>query len=152
VQILNRKVDLSKVTSKCGSKDNIKHKPGGGDVKIESHKMNIKAKSKVGSLDNVGLDAAHSSATNGHKEKAENKAATPPSTAPATGPGSVAKAAAAAPGSVAKENGIESRRRYGFWAGERRSPLPPTDKPTNQPTNHGPPSRPLQHRTDQSPH
>ncbi|KAG7271948.1 hypothetical protein CRUP_007719 [Coryphaenoides rupestris] len=67
VQILNRKVDLSKVTSKCGSKDNIKHKPGGGDVKIESHKMNIKAKSKVGSLDNVGLDAAHSSATNGHK-------------------------------------------------------------------------------------
>lgn len=28
VQILNKKVDLSKVTSKCGSKDNIKHKPG----------------------------------------------------------------------------------------------------------------------------
>lgn len=29
VQILNKKVDVSKVTSKCGSKDNIKHKPGG---------------------------------------------------------------------------------------------------------------------------
>lgn len=28
VQILNRKVDLSKVTSKCGSRSNIKHKPG----------------------------------------------------------------------------------------------------------------------------
>lgn len=28
VQILNKKVDVSKVTSKCGSKDNIKHKPG----------------------------------------------------------------------------------------------------------------------------
>ncbi|KTF90254.1 hypothetical protein cypCar_00047406, partial [Cyprinus carpio] len=28
VQILNKKVDLSKVTSKCGSKANIKHKPG----------------------------------------------------------------------------------------------------------------------------
>ena len=28
MQILNKKVDLSKVTSKCGSKDNIKHKPG----------------------------------------------------------------------------------------------------------------------------
>ncbi|CAL8278038.1 unnamed protein product [Lota lota] len=106
VQILNRKVDLSKVTSKCGSKDNIKHKPGGGDVKIESHKMNIKAKSKIGSLDNVGLDPPSSGATNGHKEKAESKASTPPSTAPTTGPGSVAKAAAA-PGSVAKENGVK---------------------------------------------
>lgn len=28
MQILNKKVDVSKVTSKCGSKDNIKHKPG----------------------------------------------------------------------------------------------------------------------------
>lgn len=28
VQILNRKVDVSKVTSKCGSRINIKHKPG----------------------------------------------------------------------------------------------------------------------------
>lgn len=44
------------MTSKCGSKDNIKHKPGGGDLKIESHKVNFKdkAQSKVGSLDNVG--------------------------------------------------------------------------------------------------
>lgn len=99
VQILNKKVDLSKVTSKCGSKDNIKHKPGqsqnvsfpsislalnsyfilcwsrpnlllltsgGGDVKIESHKLNIKAKSKVGSLDNVGPGNGQ---TNGHKVK-----------------------------------------------------------------------------------
>lgn len=97
VQILNKKVDLSKVTSKCGSKDNIKHKPGrssilltsillyfppftlfilcwsntnplftsgGGDVKIESHKLNIKAKSKIGSLDNVGPGNGQ---TNGHK-------------------------------------------------------------------------------------
>ncbi|XP_069368099.1 microtubule-associated protein 4 isoform X12 [Paralichthys olivaceus] len=55
VQILNKKVDLSKVTSKCGSKDNIKHKPGGGDVKIGSHKVNFreKAQSKVGSTDNL---------------------------------------------------------------------------------------------------
>lgn len=28
VQIQNKKVDLSKVSSKCGSKANIKHKPG----------------------------------------------------------------------------------------------------------------------------
>ena len=40
------------------------------------------------------------------QEKAENKASTSPSTAPTTGPGSVAKAGAA-PGSVAKENGVK---------------------------------------------
>lgn len=49
-------MDISKVSSKCGSKANIKHKPGGGDVKIESQKLNFKekAQAKVGSLDNVG--------------------------------------------------------------------------------------------------
>ncbi|KAB1264767.1 Microtubule-associated protein tau [Camelus dromedarius] len=30
VQIINKKLDLSNVQSKCGSKDNIKHVPGGG--------------------------------------------------------------------------------------------------------------------------
>lgn len=40
--------------------------PGGGDVKIESHKLNIKAKSKVGSMDNVGPGNGQ---TNGHKVK-----------------------------------------------------------------------------------
>ncbi|MBN3300413.1 DHX30 helicase, partial [Amia calva] len=56
VQILNKKVDLSKITSKCGSKANIKHKPGGGEVKIETHKVNFKdkAQSKVSSIDSVG--------------------------------------------------------------------------------------------------
>lgn len=39
---------------------------GGGDVKIESHKLNIKAKSKIGSLDNVGPGNGQ---TNGHKVK-----------------------------------------------------------------------------------
>lgn len=38
--------------------------PGGGDVKIESHKLNIKAKSKIGSMDNVG---AGNGQTNGQK-------------------------------------------------------------------------------------
>lgn len=37
---------------------------GGGDVKIESHKLNIKAKSKIGSMDNVG---GGNGQTNGHK-------------------------------------------------------------------------------------
>nr|XP_048693224.1 microtubule-associated protein 4 isoform X2 [Caretta caretta] len=56
VQIQSKKVDISKVSSKCGSKTNIKHKPGGGDVKIENQKLNFKekAQAKVGSLDNVG--------------------------------------------------------------------------------------------------
>ncbi|XP_070582959.1 microtubule-associated protein 2-like [Erythrolamprus reginae] len=56
VQIQNKKIDLSKVSSKCGSKVNIKYKPGGGDVKIASQKLNFKekAQAKVGSLDNIG--------------------------------------------------------------------------------------------------
>ncbi len=32
VKILNQKLDFSNVQSKCGSKDNIKHAPGGGNV------------------------------------------------------------------------------------------------------------------------
>lgn len=32
VQILDQKLDLSSVQSRCGSKDNIKHVPGGGNV------------------------------------------------------------------------------------------------------------------------
>ncbi|XP_067329954.1 microtubule-associated protein 4 isoform X3 [Channa argus] len=109
VQILNKKVDVSKVTSKCGSKDNIKYKPGGGDVKIESHKLNIKAKSKIGSLDNVGPGNGQ---TNGHKEeKAEEKTPSPPSGAPTTGPAGVAKATA--PGGVAKENGVKEHAPFG---------------------------------------
>lgn len=32
VRILNKKIDFSKVQSRCGSKDNIKHSAGGGNV------------------------------------------------------------------------------------------------------------------------
>lgn len=32
VQILDQKVDFSSVQSKCGSKANLKHMPGGGNV------------------------------------------------------------------------------------------------------------------------
>lgn len=41
--------------SKIGSLENAAHKPGGGDKKIESLKMDFKdkAKPKVGSKDNV---------------------------------------------------------------------------------------------------
>ncbi|XP_033507083.2 uncharacterized protein map4l isoform X9 [Epinephelus lanceolatus] len=114
VQILNKKVDVSKVTSKCGSKDNIKHKPGGGDVKIESHKQNIKTKSKIGSMDNVGPGNEQ---TNGHKEeKTEEKSSSPP-----TGPAGVAKATA--PGGVAKENGVKEPTPTPFGGDGLREPL-----------------------------
>ncbi|KAM7380676.1 hypothetical protein PAMP_003954 [Pampus punctatissimus] len=55
VQIQNKKIDLSHVTSKCGSLDNIHHRPGGGNVRIESVKLDFKdkAQAKVGSLDNA---------------------------------------------------------------------------------------------------
>ncbi|XP_078140686.1 microtubule-associated protein tau [Centroberyx gerrardi] len=54
VQIVHKKLDLSNVTSKCGSKDNIHHKPGGGKVEIKSEKLDFVAQSKVGSLENLG--------------------------------------------------------------------------------------------------
>ncbi|XP_035655772.1 microtubule-associated protein 4-like isoform X1 [Oncorhynchus keta] len=95
VQIQHKKVDLSKVTSKCGSKDNIKHKPGvsttgGGDVKIEA-KANGNGKPKVGSMDNIGLEAEDGqNKAGGMQEKAEGKTS-PPGGPPATGARSVAK-------------------------------------------------------------
>lgn len=80
VQIVHKKIDLSNVTSKCGSKGNIHHKPGscshqlsvvsflfgssltfdpassssgGGNVEIKNEKVEFRAQSKVGSLDNI---------------------------------------------------------------------------------------------------
>ncbi|XP_077160391.1 microtubule-associated protein 4 isoform X4 [Paroedura picta] len=80
VQILNKKIDLSKVSSKCGSKANIKHKPGGGDVKIENQKLNFKekAQAKIGSLDNVGHVPAGGAVKNeGGEEAAPQNGAVP---------------------------------------------------------------------------
>nr|XP_046215800.1 microtubule-associated protein tau isoform X3 [Oncorhynchus gorbuscha] len=97
VQIQHKKVDLSKVTSKCGSKDNIKHKPGvsttgGGDVKNEAKANgNGNGKPKVGSMDNIGLEAGDGPIKAvGMPEKAAGKTS-PPGGAPATGAGSMAK-------------------------------------------------------------
>ena len=36
VRIENKKLDFSRVTSKCGSKDNIRHTPSGGKVSFNS--------------------------------------------------------------------------------------------------------------------
>nr|XP_014431310.1 microtubule-associated protein 4 isoform X3 [Pelodiscus sinensis] len=80
VQIPSKKVDISKVSSKCGSKTNIKHKPGGGDVKIENQKLNFKekAQAKVGSLDSAGHAPAGGTAKpEGSEETAPQNAAAP---------------------------------------------------------------------------
>lgn len=42
VQILDKKVDLSNVQARCGSKDNIKHTPGGGKVRNLSVHLTVK--------------------------------------------------------------------------------------------------------------
>ncbi|XP_055007994.1 microtubule-associated protein 4-like [Boleophthalmus pectinirostris] len=54
VQIVHKKLDFSHVTSRCGSKDNIKHVPGGGNVQILNKKVDVsKVTSKCGSKDNI---------------------------------------------------------------------------------------------------
>uniref|UniRef100_A0A4W3GV87 Microtubule-associated protein tau-like n=1 Tax=Callorhinchus milii TaxID=7868 RepID=A0A4W3GV87_CALMI len=48
------KEDYSKVQSRCGSKDKIKHMPGGGNVQILSKKIDLShVASKCGSKDNI---------------------------------------------------------------------------------------------------
>ncbi|XP_050953760.1 microtubule-associated protein 4 isoform X7 [Labeo rohita] len=54
VQIVSKKVDYSHVTSRLGSKDNIKHVPGGGNVQILNKKVDLsKVTSKCGSKANI---------------------------------------------------------------------------------------------------
>uniref|UniRef100_A0A3P8SJ85 Microtubule-associated protein n=1 Tax=Amphiprion percula TaxID=161767 RepID=A0A3P8SJ85_AMPPE len=150
VQIVHKKLDFSHVTSRCGSKDNIKHVPGGGNVQILNKKVDVsKVTSKCGSKDNIkhkpgGGDVKIEShklnikakskigsldnvgpgngQTNGHKEeKAEEKTSSPPSGAQTTGPASVAKATA--PGGVAKENGMKEPTPTPFGGDGLREPL-----------------------------
>ncbi|XP_026230732.1 microtubule-associated protein 4 isoform X2 [Anabas testudineus] len=136
VQIVHKKLDFSHVTSRCGSKDNIKHVPGGGNVQILNKKVDVsKVTSKCGSKDNIkhkpgGGDVKIEShklnikakskigsldnvgpgngQTNGNKEE---KAEETQSSAPTTGPAGVAKATA--PGGVAKENGVKEPTPFG---------------------------------------
>ncbi|KAL4657126.1 microtubule-associated protein 4-like [Arapaima gigas] len=54
VQIVSKKLDFSHVTSRCGSKDNIKHVPGGGNIQILNKKVDLsKVTSKCGSKANI---------------------------------------------------------------------------------------------------
>ncbi|XP_017492617.1 PREDICTED: microtubule-associated protein tau-like [Rhagoletis zephyria] len=45
--------DLKNVKSKIGSLNNVKHKPAGGDKKIESQKLTWNTNSRIGSLENA---------------------------------------------------------------------------------------------------
>ncbi|XP_068438226.1 microtubule-associated protein 4 isoform X2 [Clinocottus analis] len=54
VQIVSKKLDFSHVASRLGSKDNMKHVPGGGNVQILNKKVDLsKVTSKCGSKDNI---------------------------------------------------------------------------------------------------
>ncbi|XP_058620812.1 microtubule-associated protein 4 isoform X3 [Onychostoma macrolepis] len=54
VQIVSKKLDYSHVTSRLGSKDNMKHVPGGGNVQILNKKVDLsKVTSKCGSKANI---------------------------------------------------------------------------------------------------
>uniref|UniRef100_A0A3P9CB43 Microtubule-associated protein n=1 Tax=Maylandia zebra TaxID=106582 RepID=A0A3P9CB43_9CICH len=150
VQIVHKKLDFSHVTSRCGSKDNIKHVPGGGNVQILNKKVDVsKVTSKCGSKDNIkhkpgGGDVkieshklnikakskigsvdnvgAGNGQTNGQKEeKTEQKTSSPPSGTQTTGPGVTAKATA--PGGVAKENSMKETTPTPFGGDGLREPL-----------------------------
>ncbi|KAM6161073.1 microtubule-associated protein 4 [Erethizon dorsatum] len=79
VQIVSKKVSYSHIQSKCGSKDNIKHVPGGGNVQIQNQKVDIsKVSSKCGSKANIkhkpgGGDVKIESQKLNFKEKAQAK-------------------------------------------------------------------------------
>ncbi|XP_078254484.1 uncharacterized protein LOC144592969 isoform X5 [Rhinoraja longicauda] len=79
VQIMNKKVDYSHVQSKCGSKDNIKHIPGGGNVQILKTKVETsRAASKCGSKTNLkhkagSGDVKIESGKTDNKNKAKSK-------------------------------------------------------------------------------
>lgn len=50
VQIVSKKVSYSHIQSKCGSKDNIKHVPGGGNVSMGSGQLASAAQPPWGTL------------------------------------------------------------------------------------------------------
>jgi len=50
---LARGPDLKNVKSKIGSLENVKHKPMGGERKVESQKLQWNAKPRIGSLENA---------------------------------------------------------------------------------------------------
>ncbi|XP_053491399.1 microtubule-associated protein 4 isoform X3 [Ictalurus furcatus] len=95
VQIVSKKVDYSHVTSRLGSKDNIKHVPGGGNVHILSKKVDVsKVTSKCGSRVNIkhkpgGGDIKIESHKVNFKDKAQSKVGSMDNVSHAPGGGNV---------------------------------------------------------------
>ncbi|XP_054624331.1 microtubule-associated protein 4 isoform X11 [Dunckerocampus dactyliophorus] len=153
VQIVHKKLDFSHVTSRCGSKDNIKHVPGGGNVQILNKKVDVsKVTSKCGSKDNIkhkpgggdvkieshklnikakskigSLDnVGHANGqTNGHKVEEEKAEEKAPSHQNSTPSAGPGGVAVAttAPGGVAKENGVKEPAPTPFGGDGLRDPL-----------------------------
>ncbi|XP_014865004.1 PREDICTED: microtubule-associated protein 4-like isoform X6 [Poecilia mexicana] len=143
VQIVHKKLDFSHVTSRCGSKDNIKHVPGGGNVQILNKKVDVsKVTSKCGSKDNIkhkpgggdvkieshkvnikakskigSLDnvGPGSEQTNGHKEEKTGEKTSPPA--------SGTPQQTTAPAGVAKENGVKEPTPSPFGGDGLKEPL-----------------------------
>ncbi|XP_016533505.1 microtubule-associated protein 4-like isoform X4 [Poecilia formosa] len=143
VQIVHKKLDFSHVTSRCGSKDNIKHVPGGGNVQILNKKVDVsKVTSKCGSKDNIkhkpgggdvkieshkvnikakskigSLDnvGPGSEQTNGHKEEKTGEKTSPPA--------SGTPQQTTAPAGVAKENGMKEPTPSPFGGDGLKEPL-----------------------------
>uniref|UniRef100_A0A3Q2D987 Microtubule associated protein 4 like n=1 Tax=Cyprinodon variegatus TaxID=28743 RepID=A0A3Q2D987_CYPVA len=143
VQIVHKKLDFSHITSRCGSKDNIKHVPGGGKVQILNKKVDVsKVTSKCGSKDNIkykpgggdvkieshkvnikakskigSLDnvGPGSEQTNGHKEDKTGEKTSPPA--------SGAPQQTTAPAGVAKENGMKEPTASPLGGGGLKEPL-----------------------------
>ncbi|XP_038127676.1 microtubule-associated protein 4 isoform X1 [Cyprinodon tularosa] len=143
VQIVHKKLDFSHITSRCGSKDNIKHVPGGGKVQILNRKVDVsKVTSKCGSKDNIkykpgggdvkieshkvnikakskigSLDnvGPGSEQTNGHKEDKTGEKTSPPA--------SGAPQQTTAPAGIAKENGMKEPTASPLGGGGLKEPL-----------------------------
>ncbi|MBN3314612.1 MAP4 protein, partial [Atractosteus spatula] len=129
VQIITKKLDFSHVTSRCGSKDNIKHVPGGGNIQILNKKVDLsKVTSKCGSKANIkhkpgGGEVKIETHKVSFKEKAQSKVGSMDNVGHEPGGGNIKAegaqeagmgdgapvngALAQAPtGSVAQENGV----------------------------------------------
>uniref|UniRef100_A0A8C3QSN1 Microtubule-associated protein n=1 Tax=Cyanoderma ruficeps TaxID=181631 RepID=A0A8C3QSN1_9PASS len=111
VQIVSKKANYSHVQSKCGSKDNIKHVPGGGNVQIQNKKVDLsKVSSKCGSKANIkhkpgGGDVKIENQKLNFKEKAQAKVGSLDNVGHAPAAGAVKAEGGAEPAQLPPPNG-----------------------------------------------
>ncbi|XP_023828378.1 microtubule-associated protein 4 isoform X2 [Salvelinus sp. IW2-2015] len=125
VQIVSKKLDFSHVTSRLGSKDNIKHVPGGGKVQILNKKVDLsKVTSKCGSKANIkhkpgGGDVKTESQKVNYKDQAKSKVGSMDNLCHEPGGGNI-KAEGAQ--EMAEENGARSSDASAKVPGQASSP------------------------------